>query len=316
MKTIDSPVQHFFYIGETLLNGITGFIMAGINTWNNQPSVGAAGEMYLSQGNQKISLEGTWNYSNDLVEPMLPIVERVNWKPGMMFNAMINPLTKYPIKGAIWYQGESNAGRAGEYRELFSAMIKNWRQLWGIGDFPFLFVQLANFMERKSPQPDSNWAFLRDAQTQTLSVPNTGMAVIIDIGEAGDIHPKNKKDVGERLWLQARKVAFQEDILASGPVFESAIIEEGKITVKFKAVGEGLQFSDAADSVKGFIIADSNGNFQEIEGKISNSNEVILETSIKEPNEIRYAWADNPEVNLINSINLPAEPFKYSFGSD
>ncbi|MEN2283492.1 sialate O-acetylesterase [Algoriphagus sp. SE2] len=301
---------------SSLMSGDNVLTIRVINTWNNQPSVGTKGEMYLTQGNQKISLEGTWNYSNDLVEPLLPKVERVNWKPGMMFNAMINPLTSYPIKGAIWYQGESNAGRAEEYQELFSAMIKNWRQHWGIGDFPFLFVQLANFMERKSPQPDSDWAFLRDAQTQTLSVPNTGMAVIIDIGEEGDIHPKNKKDVGERLWLQARKVAFQEDILASGPVFESAFAEDGKITVKFKAVGEGLQLSDTANSVKGFIIADSNGNFQEIEGEISNSNEVILETSIKNPSEIRYAWADNPEVNLINSINLPAEPFKYSLDSE
>ncbi|WP_296700470.1 sialate O-acetylesterase, partial [Algoriphagus sp.] len=296
-----------------LLSGNNILTIRAINTWDNQPRIGEPGEMYILQGSNKISLEGVWSYSTDIVEPMLPKVEWINWKPGMMFNAMISPIADYPIKGAIWYQGESNAGRAGEYKELFSAMITNWRQHWKIGEFPFLFVQLANFMERKSPQPDSNWAFLRDAQAQTLSVPNTGMAVIIDIGEEGDIHPKNKKDVGERLWLQARKVAYKENILASGPVFESAIAEEGKITISFKAVGEGLKLSDDSDSVKGFIIADSKGKFQEVVGEISGNNEVIFETTIINPSEIRYAWADNPEVNLYNSINLPAEPFKYSF---
>ena len=287
-----------------------------INTWNNQPVLGAKSEMYLTQGAKKISLEGTWKYSNDIIEPMLPNVERLNWKPGMMFNAMIKPISGYPIKGAIWYQGESNAGRADEYQELFSAMITNWRQHWNIGEFPFLFVQLANFMERKSPQPESDWAFLRDAQTQTLTVPNTGMAVIIDIGEAGDIHPKNKKDVGERLWLQARKVAYQENLIASGPVIESASADEGKIVVTFGSVGEGLELSDDAGVVKGFIIADSRGNFQAVEGKISGKNEVVFETSINNPSEIRYAWADNPEVNLINSIKLPAAPFRYSFENE
>ncbi|MBN7816144.1 sialate O-acetylesterase [Algoriphagus pacificus] len=315
-KDWGKPMVDLEIPASALNEGMNVLTVRVINTWNNQPVLGAKGEMYLTQGAKKISLEGTWKYSNDIIEPMLPNVERLNWKPGMMFNAMIQPITGYPIKGAIWYQGESNAGRANEYQELFSAMITNWRQHWNIGEFPFLFVQLANFMERKSPHPDSDWAFLRDAQTQTLTVPNTGMAVIIDIGEAGDIHPKNKKDVGERLWLQARKVAYQEDLVASGPVIESASAEEGKIVVTFGSVGEGLELSDGAGVVKGFIIADSRGNFLDVEGKISGKNEVVFETSINNPSEIRYAWADNPEVNLINSIKLPAAPFRYSFENE
>jgi sialate O-acetylesterase len=316
-KDWGNPMPEVEVDSSLLLTGTNVLTIRAINTWNNQPRVGEAGDMYIVEGGQKISLEGNWTYSTDIVEPMLPKVEWINWKPGMMFNAMIIPITNYPIKGAIWYQGESNAGRAGEYHELFSAMIRNWRQHWGIGEFPFLFVQLANYMERKSPQPESNWAFLRDAQTQTLrTVPNTGMAVIIDIGEEGDIHPKNKKDVGERLWLQARKIAFNEDVLASGPVFESASASEGEIVVTFSAVGEGLKLIDGEEVVKGFILSDSKGNFQEIEGKISGKDEVVFDISISNPIEIRYAWADNPDVNLINSINLPTVPFRYLFTSN
>lgn len=298
---------------SSLFEGNNVLTIRAVNTWNNQPSIGAPGEMYILQGDKKISLEGIWNYSNNKVEPHLPKVDFLNWKPGMMFNAMIYPLANYPIKGAIWYQGESNAGRAEEYHDLFAAMITNWRKVWGLGDFPFLFVQLANFMERKSPQPDSNWAFLRDAQKETLDLPNTGMAVIIDIGEEGDIHPKNKKDVGERLWLQARKVAYGEKLVSSGPVLESAALRDGTIVLNYSEVGKGLQTSDNSESVKGFIISDSRGDFTEVKAVITGNNEITIETEKANISEIRYAWADNPEVNLINHLNLPAVPFRYRF---
>lgn len=298
---------------SSLLEGNNVLTIRAVNTWNNQPSIGATGEMYILQGDKKISLEGIWSYSNNKVEPLLPKVDFLNWKPGMMFNAMIYPLINYPIKGAIWYQGESNAGRAEEYHELFAAMITNWRKVWGLGDFPFLFVQLANFMERKSPQPDSNWAYLRDAQKETLDLPNTGMAVIIDIGESGDIHPKNKKEVGERLWLQARKVAYKEKLVSSGPVLESATLRDGTMVLNYSEVGEGLQTSDNSESVKGFIISDSRGNFTEAKAVITGNNEITIETERANISEIRYAWADNPEVNLINHLNLPAVPFRYRF---
>jgi sialate O-acetylesterase len=230
-----------------------------------------------------------------------------------MFNAMIAPLTKYAVKGVIWYQGESNAGRPEEYRELFGAMITNWRMRWGKEEMPFLFVQLANYMERKEVQPESNWALLREAQTKTLELPKTGMATIIDIGEADDIHPRNKKDVGERLWLQARKVAFGEEILASGPVFKEVKREANNLILTFSEVGEGLKLS-RGDLLLGFILEDSEGQFEVARGIISASDQVTL--TIPDgltPVGIRYAWADNPEVNLTNSVNLPALPFRVSF---
>jgi sialate O-acetylesterase len=298
---------------EYLFTGKNVLTIRAVNTWNNQPQVGKPEEMYFLQDGKKISLEGKWSYSTDIVEQMLPDVKWNNWRPGMMYHAMIAPLTRFPIKGVIWYQGESNAGRHEEYKELFSAMITNWRTAWGIGDFPFLFVQLANFMERQEVQPDSDWAFLREAQAQTLELPATGMAVTIDVGEAEDIHPKNKKDVGDRLWLQARKVAFAEDILASGPVFKTSSKTGEEILIAFSEVGDGLKLT-AGDKVKGFIIADSKGKFQSAEGEILGTDQVkIVLPKGFEPSELRYAWADNPEVNLVNSIGLPTAPFRFSF---
>ncbi|MBC6366012.1 sialate O-acetylesterase [Algoriphagus sp. AK58] len=298
---------------DLLKMGQNVLTIRAINTWDNHPAIGTAGGMYLTQNGKKISLEGNWSYSNDVVEPQLPKVEYFNWKPGFMFNAMIAPLTSYAIRGVIWYQGESNAGRAEEYRELFGTMITNWRTRWNQEEMPFLFVQLANFMERKEVQPESNWAFLREAQTQTLELPNTGMATIIDIGEEGDIHPRNKKDVGERLWLQARKVVFGEEILASGPQIREVKREGNHVLVSFDEVGEGLKLA-FGDEVLGFIMEDAEGQFEVVKGAISGSDLVTL--TIPEgltPVGIRYAWADNPEVNLVNSIHLPTTPFRKSF---
>lgn len=296
--------------GDVLQKGKNVLTIRVINTWNNQPELGEKGEMYFTQNGKKINLEGSWTYSNDVVEPRLPKVEYYNWEPGFMFNAMIAPLTNYAIKGAIWYQGESNSGKAEEYRELFGAMITNWRSRWGIGDFPFLFVQLANFMERQELQPDSNWAEMREAQTKTLELPKTGMATIIDIGEADDIHPRNKKDVGERLWLQARKVAFEEKLVASGPVFSKSVREGNELILTFSEAGEGLKLSHG-EEVIGFVLEDAEGQFEVAKGRIINPNEISL--TIPEgvvPVGIRYAWADNPEVNLVNEFNLPALPFR------
>ncbi len=298
---------------ELLLSGSNVLSFRVVNTWNNQPSLGKIGEMYLLQNGRKISLEGNWTYSNSIVEPQLPKVNFYAFKPGMMYNSMILPLVKYPIKGVIWYQGESNAGRHEEYKDLFSTMITNWRNLWKIGDFPFLFVQLANFMEREEVQPESNWAFLREAQTKTLELPNTGMAVIIDIGEAADIHPKNKKDVGERLWLQAREVAYGEKLIASGPKFESFSREGNKLKIKLKSTGDQLKLKEG-EELLGFILGDSKGNFSSINAELGDDSTVLItlpETMTS--GEIRYAWADNPAVNLVNKIDLPAEPFRFSF---
>ncbi|MFC3881504.1 sialate O-acetylesterase [Algoriphagus namhaensis] len=304
MPVLDVP-------SEWLFKGSNVITVRAANTWNNEPRIGSKDEMYLTVSGQKVSLEGTWAYSNSIVEPQLPKVEWLSFQPGMMYNAMIYPLINYPIKGAIWYQGESNAGRHEEYRELFSAMIQNWRDKWGIGDFPFLFVQLANFMEPQEVQPDSDWAFLREAQDQTLSLPNTGMAVIIDIGEADDIHPRNKKDVGERLWLLAKKVAFEEDVLAEGPRIDTVIQNESTLILTFKSVGEGLKLTQG-DQAQAFILGNEKGQFVKAEASILGENQVQIDLEGKaEITEIRYAWADNPAVNLINSAGLPAVPFRF-----
>ena len=309
-KDWGKPFPELELPGDLLLSGQNVLTLRIVNSWNNQPVLGSKGGMFIRQGNSKVSLEGIWKYSNSIVEPLLPQVEFLAFQPGMMYNAMIYPLINYSIKGAIWYQGESNAGRHEEYRELFSAMIQNWRDKWGIGDFPFLYVQLANFMERKEVQPESDWAFLREAQDQTLSLPNTGMAVIIDIGEEGDIHPKNKKDVGERLWLLAKNIAFGKEILATGPKIDSVYRSENSLIFEYTSVGKGLELKEG-EKVKGFILAAKDGSFEHVEGDLFPPNQVRIPLKPgMDPVFVRYAWADNPEINLVNEIGLPAIPFR------
>jgi sialate O-acetylesterase len=229
--------------------------------------------------------------------------------PAGLYNGMIAPLIPYGIQGAIWYQGESNAGRAYQYRKLFPAMIMNWREDWGQDNFPFLFVQLANFMATK-PEPDeSSWAELREAQSTTLSLPNTGMATIIDIGEAKDIHPKNKQDVGRRLALWALARTYEKDIVYSGPLYKSMKVEGGKIRLFFDHVGGGL-VAAGGEALKGFAVAGSDRKFVWADAKIDGDTVVVSSENVAQPVAVRYAWADNPVCNLYNKENLPASGFR------
>jgi sialate O-acetylesterase len=232
--------------------------------------------------------------------------------PSCLYNGMIAPLLPYAIGGAIWYQGESNAGRAAQYRTLFPAMITNWREDWGqpgpARDFPFLFVQLANFMGRKAEPGESGWAELREAQTMTLSLPKTGMAVIIDIGDAKDIHPKNKLDVGRRLALAAQHVAYGKDLVYSGPMFDTMTVTGDKACLRFKHVGGGLEAK--GDKLTGFAIAGEDRKFVWAEAKIEKDAVVAWSPAVPKPVAVRYAWADNPECNLTNKEGLPASPFR------
>jgi sialate O-acetylesterase len=225
-----------------------------------------------------------------------------------LYNAMIHPLTRFPIKGVIWYQGESNVGRAEQYRRRFPVMIRDWRRAWGIGDFPFLFVQLANFLPRKELPGESHWAALREAQLQALSVPRTGMAVAIDIGEAKDIHPKNKKDVGRRLALSALAVAYGREVVHSGPIFDSMKIEGGRIRLSFKHVGGGLVAR--GEKLKGFAVAGEDGAFVWADAQIEGEQVLVSSSGVVAPVAVRYAWADNPDCNLYNREGLPASPFR------
>ena len=224
---------------------------------------------------------------------------------------MIEPLLNYKIKGVIWYQGESNAERPEEYKSLFSAMINDWRNKWQEGNFPFLFVQLPNFMDAKSEPSESNWALTREAQLKTLSLQNTAMAVTIDIGEWNDIHPLDKKDVGNRLALAAEKVAYGDDTINySGPIYKSIEIDGNKIILSFENANGGLIAKNGGE-LKGFSIAGADKNFVWAQAKIENNRIIVWSNEISNPVAVRYAWADNPDgANLINKGGLPASPFR------
>jgi sialate O-acetylesterase len=228
-----------------------------------------------------------------------------SWMPSGLYNAMIAPLTRFPIRGAIWYQGESNASRerASLYAHLFGTMIQDWRRSWGQGDFPFLFVQLANF----KTGPDAKWPELRDAQRQTLSLANTGMAVTIDIGTPDDIHPKNKQDVGMRLALAARALTYGEKIEYSGPLFRQVTPEGSSLRLWFDHVGGGL--TAKGGSLTGFEIAGADRKFVPAEAAFEGATIVVSSPSISAPVSVRYAWSDDPRCNLYNADGLPASPF-------
>jgi sialate O-acetylesterase len=224
-----------------------------------------------------------------------------------LYNGMIAPLVPFAIPGAIWYPGESNAGRAYQYRTLFPAMIQDWRRAWGQGEFPFLFVQLANFRARSNQPEESDWAELREAQSKTLALPNTAQAVIIDIGEANDIHPKNKQDVGYRLAVGALKVAYRQDVVHSGPVYASMAVEGEEARLKFKHAG-GLVAKGGP--LKGFAIAGADRKFVWADARIDGDTVVVCSDFVKQPVAVRYAWGNNPECNLYNKEGLPASPFR------
>jgi sialate O-acetylesterase len=236
-----------------------------------------------------------------------------NQVPTLLWNKMIHPLLPFPIKGFIWYQGESNADRMEDalaYDELFTDMIQSWRDEWQRGDLPFLWAQLASFMAvDDDPTAESNWAILRDAQSAALALPNTGQAILIDIGEADDIHPRNKEDVGRRLALAARYIAYGEDVVYSGPVFRGCEFRDGRAMISFDQVGTGLVAR--GDAPRGFAVAGPDGRFVWADARIDGDRVVVWSDSVPDPSAVRYAWANNPaEANLYNAEGLPAGPFQ------
>jgi sialate O-acetylesterase len=229
-------------------------------------------------------------------------------RPAGLYNAMIHPLVPYAIRGAIWYQGEANAGRAHQYRTLFPLMISDWRQAWGQGDFPFYWVQLANYMERKDDPGSSAWAELREAQSMTLKLPNTGQAVIIDIGETDDIHPRNKQDVGRRLARIALARDYGREMTYSGPTYKSLRVKDGKARLAFDHAEPGLVAPRG--TVRGFAIAGKDSQFVWANAEIDGSEVVVWSEDVKKPIAVRYGWSDNPVCNLYNKVGLPASPFR------
>jgi len=285
-------------------------VIRALNGWNNQVQVGHPGTMTLSpeSGSPAVDLSGEWRFSNS-VEPPMPEYVRYSHTPSFLFNGMIAPIAGYTLTGAIWYQGESNAGRAHAYRTLFPAMIDDWRVRWRQGSWPFLFVQLANWSARK-PQPvASDWAELRDAQLMSLALPETAMAVTIDVGEADDIHPRNKQDVGARLALAARRLAYGEDLVYSGPLYRSMEIQGHEVVLSFDHVGGGLAARDG-ERLTGFAVAGEARQFAWADARIEGDRVVLRSDLVPAPVAVRYAWADNPECNLVNREGLPASPFR------
>ena len=272
---------------------------------------GKAEELYVEADGKRICLAGDWKYRIGLSlkgfppAPVSPI--QSSSYPTVLFNAMVKPWTAFPIKGVIWYQGEANVGRSEQYGDLFPALITDWRRQWR-SNFPFYFVQLANFMESKKIQPDSEWAALREAQTKALKLDQVGMAVTIDIGLADDIHPKNKQEVGRRLALVALAGSYGKNVSGSAPVFRNYRIKGDKMELDFGQKQDGFQIKGT--TLKGFTIAGPDRVFYPAEAMVQNGKIIVFSPEVSIPLAARYGWADNPDCNLYGENGLPVAPFR------
>jgi sialate O-acetylesterase len=301
-----------------------------LEAWTPADGETPATNVALAANGATASASSTFTHPNGpYVEPSTPTV---------LYNGMIAPLIPYAIKGVIWYQGESNGGpipyeqgmlfadesnayKGGEYQTLFPRLISDWRERWNQGDFPFLYVQLASYTKPQVNPSEGGWAYLREAQLKTLALPNTGMAVIIDIGDANTIHPKDKLDVGLRLALAAKHVAYGQDIVYSGPIYDSMTVEGNKIRLTFKDTGSGLQMSvppwtssgtpaPVPTELTGFAIAGADKNWVWAKAQIDGNTVLVSSDQVASPVAVRYGWANNPPCNLYNKEGLPASPFR------
>jgi len=256
------------------------------------------------QADLKATQANVWN---TMPFPMPPVTNDSPMRPGILFNNMVAPLQKAAICGFLWYQGESNAGLSDEYAELLTTLIKTWRAGWGQGDLPFYFVQIANYGDEKNLD-DRSWAKLRDAQTKALSMANTGMAVSIDIGEAHNVHPKNKQEVGRRLALIAKAQFYHVQPESSGPVFSGAVREGNALRVHFTHAGSELVSHGGA--VTAVEIAGVDRVFHTAAALIDSNSLLVSSLDVSEPVAVRYAWTNSPTANLYNDSCLPAVPFR------
>jgi sialate O-acetylesterase len=272
------------------------------------------GKQYdILANNDTVNLEGEWKYRvGAAVEPLEDRLFTGKIPTGL-FNSMIAPMLNYSIKGVLWYQGESNTSRAFEHYDLFKLLIKDWRYNWHQGNFPFLYVQLPNFVEVNVETTKYDWAYFRESQLKALSIPHTGMAVSIDIGEGNDIHPVNKKDLGYRLALAAQKTAYGEKgIVYSGPIYESMKISNNKVILAFTNAGKGLT-SKNNEELKCFEICGVDNEYFPAKAKIVKDKIIVWNDDVINPVAVRYAWANNPlRPNLYNKEGLPASPFRTS----
>lgn len=264
----------------------------------------------LNVNGKTFDLKGVWKYNIGSACDPCPLSTFFPGKPLGLYNAMLYPVANYTLKGMLWYQGESNAERANEYKSVLSTLIGEWRNLWGQGDLPFLFVQLPDFSEPGNDPSDGDWAILRDQQLKTLSVPNTAMVVSIGLGEWNDIHPLRKKEVGQRLALAAEKLAYgDKKVVSSGPICQSMKVDGNKIELTFTNCGSGL-IANNGKELKHFAIAGADKKFVWGKAEIKGNKIIVWNDTIVNPVFVRYAWADNPAgANLYNKEGLPASPF-------
>lgn len=299
-----------YQIPDTLLKEGKNSIAIRLFCANGQPHFVEGKPYKIEFKNEEIDLSGQWKHRVGCRMLPLPGGDDFSAKAGVIYDALIAPLKNLNFKAVLWYQGESNANRFGEYYGIISALIKSWRDLFEAPNLPFIIAQLPNFMDQKSNPSDGQWAQLRDAQSQlSRDISNVGLSVNIDLGEYNDIHPLNKKDVGYRLMLQAEKLVYGKTIIvADGPVFEYSKVEGNKIRLFFR---QGTNDFKPVDQLVGFAIAGDDGEYKWASAKIDNGEIVVWNETISKPLNVRYAWADNPgEVNLKNKSGLPASPFQ------
>lgn len=278
-------------------------------SWFGMGLHGAPEDFYVQTETERINLSGSWK-NMPAIADKYEFAHLQNNMGTIIYNAMVHPLIPYAFEGVIWYQGESNAGRAYQYRKTFPLLINDWRQRWGT-TFPFLFVQLSSYGTTQSSNQGSNWAELREAQTMTLQLPQTGMVVTTDIGNPADIHPTNKQDVGKRLAASALKIAYQKDIVYSGPLYTSVKYEKGKAILSFQFADNGLMAKDKYGYLKGFEIAGDDNVFYYAKAEIIGNQVVVYHPKDALPVSVRYAWTDAPsEANLFNTEGFPASPFR------
>lgn len=283
---------------------------AGGGVWGN------AADLFLTTAARTLPLSGPWQYRvpyDAASRPRAPFPGGPSQLPTVLFNGLISPLIPYALKGVIWYQGESNADRAAQYRTLFPALIRDWRGRWQSPALPFLYVQLAGYQPPTAPGPEeSAWAELREAQQMTLALPATGMATAIDLGDSTDIHPRNKQEVGRRLALQARCVAYGEKATVdSGPVFDKMTISGSTVRLTFRNPGHDLLLRDTSGPyLKGFALAGADRKFVWAEGEVQAGSIVLHHPKVPKPVAVRYAWGNMPFLNLYNREGLPAPPFR------
>ena len=271
---------------------------------------GSADDVFVRAGGEKIALgDNNWKLMPSFAEKH-EYAHSSNNVGTLIYNGMIAPLTPFAMRGVLWYQGETNAGRSYQYRKTFPLLINDWRKKWN-DDFYFYFVQLASYGANQDSNTGSGWAELREAQTMTLSLPKTGMAVTTDIGNANDIHPTNKQDVGHRLAANALKLTYGQDIQYSSPIFDAVKFENGKAIVSFKFADGGLMVKDKFGYLKGFEIAGADKKFYYAKAEIEGDKIIVHNENVKNPVAVRYAWSDAPtDANLFNSAGFPASSFR------